>query len=126
MRRREVERAKEKYERATETKEAQLKAEYTTDTVFSQKSVKDGFDSVSEVKKLTVREREGIARDLFFKKRPYFTSPPCIFYFIVLQYISQKMRVPFARRKGSITYGKVLFNNRDSIRIAQATHRKHL
>ena len=63
----EVEHAKEKYERATETKEAQLKAEYTTDTVFSQKSVKDGFDSVPEVKKLTVRVREGIVRDLWLE-----------------------------------------------------------
>ena len=63
----EVERAKEKYERATETKEAQLKAEYTTDTVFSQKSVKDGFDSVSEVKGLPAKVREGIARDLWLE-----------------------------------------------------------
>ena len=65
--RREVERAKEKYERAVETKEAQLKAEYTTDTVFSQSSVKSGFDSVAEVKKLPAKVREEIARDLWLE-----------------------------------------------------------
>ena len=65
--RREVERAKEKYERAVETKEAQLKAEYTTDTVFSQSSVKSGFDSVAEVKKVPAKVREEIARDLWLE-----------------------------------------------------------
>ena len=48
------EKAEERAERAIETKEAQLKAEYTTDTVFSQSSVKSGFDSVAEVKALSI------------------------------------------------------------------------
>ena len=59
--------AEAKYEKKTETKKVQLEAEYTTDKVFSQKSVKDGFDSVSEVKKLPGKERETIARDLWLE-----------------------------------------------------------
>ena len=59
--------AEARADRAIETKSAQLKAEYTTDKVFSQKSVKDGFDSVPEVKALPAKAREQIARDLWLE-----------------------------------------------------------
>ena len=62
-----TEKAETKAERAIETKTAQLKAEYTTDTVFSQNSVKSGFDSVAEVKNLPAKVREEIARDLWLE-----------------------------------------------------------
>ena len=54
-------------ERAIETKTAQLKAEYTTDTVFSQSSVKSGFESVDSVKKLPAKVRDKIARELWLE-----------------------------------------------------------
>ena len=59
--------AEAKAERIIETKEAQMKAEYTTDTVFSQSSVKSGFESVAAVKKLPAKVREAIARDLWLE-----------------------------------------------------------
>ena len=59
--------AEARADRAIETKSAQLKAEYTTDKVFPQNSVKSGFESVSEVKALPGKERETIARDLWLE-----------------------------------------------------------
>ena len=44
-----------------------VQAEYTTDKVFSQASVKRGFDSVEVVKKLPGDVREKIARDLWLE-----------------------------------------------------------
>lgn len=59
--------AEARADRAIETKSAQLKAEYTTDKVFSQNSVKSGFESVPELKKLPTKVREDVARDLWLE-----------------------------------------------------------
>ena len=54
-------------ERVLENKQARLKAEYTTDKVFSQASVKRNFDKVDAVKKIPASVREDIARRLWIE-----------------------------------------------------------
>ena len=52
-------------ERVLENKQARLKAEYTTDKVFTQASVKRGFEKVESVKKIPGKARDEISRDLW-------------------------------------------------------------
>ena len=52
-------------ERVLENKQARLKAEYTTDKVFTQASVKRGLDKVEAVKKLPGKVKDEISRDLW-------------------------------------------------------------
>ena len=54
-------------EQVAENTKIRTKAEYTTDKVFSQASVKRGFDSIEAVKKLPSDVREDIARKLWIE-----------------------------------------------------------
>ena len=54
-------------EQVVENQKVRTKAEYTTDKVFSQASVKRGFESIEAVKKLPGDVREKIARDLWLE-----------------------------------------------------------
>ena len=65
---------KKKYQKKTdkllenaENLKIRTKADYTTDKVFSQASVKRGFDSIEAVKKLPASVREDIARKLWIE-----------------------------------------------------------
>lgn len=52
-------------ERALENEKARIKADYTTDKVFTQVSVKRGFEKVEAVKKIPGKARDEISRDLW-------------------------------------------------------------
>ena len=54
-------------EQVVENQKVRTKAEYTTDKVFSQASVKRGFDSIEAVKKLPSDVRDNIARKLWIE-----------------------------------------------------------
>ena len=54
-------------EQVAENTKIRTKAEYTTDKVFSQASVKRGFDSIEAVKKLPSDVRDNIARKLWIE-----------------------------------------------------------